>query len=76
MIYFLKEDHYSGNRNIYARKGEQVKEISDHDNCIIAEHTDTKIRFGINRNKLSESFIPKEELIENAKDIKRVKRRI
>lgn len=69
-MFYLRENIISANRNPYAVKGEQVKIISDHDNCIIAESIETNKRFGVNKKYLSEEFIAKEQIIEIKKSKK------
>lgn len=67
MIFYLKEDLTSYSKKKYAKKGDRIKIISDHDNCIVVELIDTKERFGINKSRISEEFIAKEKLIETKK---------
>lgn len=67
MFYYLKEDVNSYNKKSYALKGEKVTIISDHDNCVIVESLESKIRFGINKNFLSEILITKDTQIKNLK---------
>jgi hypothetical protein len=67
---WLREDILSANRKIYALKGEKIRVISDHDNCVIAESTETSKRFGVNKKLLSEQLVPKEQIIETKKSKK------
>jgi hypothetical protein len=67
MEYYLTENAISStSRKVYALKGEKVKTIADHDNCLIVE-SDKGIRFGIQKIFLSEDFVPKEIIIDNVK---------
>lgn len=69
-MFWLREDILSANRKIYALKGEKIKIISDHDNCVIAESIETSKRFGVNKKLLSEQFVAKEQIIETKKSKK------
>lgn len=61
MIFYLKEDAISScTKKIYARKGDIVKDVADFDNCYIVE-TESGLRFGINKSKLSKYKIEKDE---------------
>lgn len=69
-MFWLREDLLSANRKVYALKGEKIRIISDHDNCVIAESTETSKRFGVNKKLLSEQLVPKEQIIETKKSKK------
>lgn len=74
MEYYLKENAISStSRKVYALKGEKVKSIADHDNCLIVE-SDKGTRFGIQKSLLSEDFVPKDVIIEKTKTQKNGKK--
>jgi hypothetical protein len=66
-MFYLREDVISANRKPYAIKGEKIKVISDHDNCVIAESLETLKRFGVNKDILSKESVPKDLIIETKK---------
>lgn len=61
----LKTDVRSNfnDQELYARKGEEVKVISDHDNVMIVEAVDG-FRFSVKKIDLTEEDIPRETVAE------------
>ena len=74
MEFYLMENAIAATtKKVYAFKGEKVKSIADHDNCLIVE-SERGIRFGIQKTLLSKDFIAKEIIIDQPKNKKNGKK--